>query len=431
MRVTMEDIARMAGVSKATVSRVVNGIEQGVGPETRRRVLQIVKETNYRSYSLPSQNQSKTLGLIIPDIINPFFGELVKAIEGEATEQGYTVLLGNTDFSMEKEERYLSIFLAKRVDGIILVTTAQTAGEHYQRLKKYSVPCVLVDRMLAGAEYTAGIFVDNSYALFMACSLLIQHRNEKIALISGPRNISTSVERIQGYRDALEQYRLPFEERLIKYGDYTFESGYRAIMELEREGTRFTGVLAANDTMALGAIKALKELTYATLLLHPLVFTQSVRFPNRLQLLADYVEQGGALGMMGGYMTFQGIGGKGCYHGSPIEKALPVDFLPYDDRQEHPEGIDLKVDPQRHPALKGLPEEWPYLLGYNKAVAKPGAQVAVEYQGDPILSFYEYGKGRSFAWASDCAPHWMPPAFCEWEYIHLFWKNMIDWVVQR
>ena len=158
MRVTMEDIARMAGVSKATVSRVVNGIEQGVGPETRRRVLQIVKETNYRSYSLPSQNQSKTLGLIIPDIINPFFGELVKAIEGEATEQGYTVLLGNTDFSMEKEERYLSIFLAKRVDGIILVTTAQTAGEHYQRLKKYSVPCVLVDRMLAGAEYTAGIF---------------------------------------------------------------------------------------------------------------------------------------------------------------------------------------------------------------------------------------------------------------------------------
>lgn len=263
MRVTMEDIARMAGVSKATVSRVVNGIEQGVGPETRRRVLQIVKETNYRSYSLPSQNQSKTLGLIILDIINPFFGELVKAIEGEATEQGYTVLLGNTDFSMEKEERYLSIFLAKRVDGIILVTAAQTAGEHYQRLKKYSVPCVLVDRMLAGAEYTAGIFVDNSYALFMACSLLIQHRNEKIALISGPRNISTSVERIQGYRDALEQYRLPFEERLIKYGDYTFESGYRAIMELEREGTRFTGVLAANDTMALGAIKALKELTYA------------------------------------------------------------------------------------------------------------------------------------------------------------------------
>ena len=58
-------------------------------------------------------------------------------------------------------------------------------------------------------------------------------------------------------------------------------------------------------------------------------------------------------------------------------------------------------------------------------------RVAVEYQGDPILSFYEYGKGRSFAWASDCAPHWMPPAFCEWEYIHLFWKNMIDWVVQR
>ena len=176
MRVTMEDIARMAGVSKATVSRVVNGIEQGVGPETRRRVLQIVKETNYRSYSLPSQNQSKTLGLIIPDIINPFFGELVKAIEGEATEQGYTVLLGNTDFSMEKEERYLSIFLAKRVDGIILVTTAQTAGEHYQRLKKYSVPCVLVDRMLASIRRESLWTTPTPFSWRAACSFSIVTR---------------------------------------------------------------------------------------------------------------------------------------------------------------------------------------------------------------------------------------------------------------
>ena len=263
MRVTMEDIARMAGVSKATVSRVVNGIEQGVCPETRKRVLQLVKETNYCAGSLPNQNHSRTLGLVIPDIINPFFGELAKAIEGEAMEQGYVVLLGNTDFSTEKEERYLSIFTAKRVDGIILVTTAQTPGEHYQRLKRYNIPCVLVDRMLRGAEYTAGIFVDNSYALFMACSLLIQHRNERIALISGPKNISTSVERIRGYQDALDQYQLPFDERLIKFGDYTFQSGYHAVMALEREGTRFTGILAANDTMALGAIKALKELGYA------------------------------------------------------------------------------------------------------------------------------------------------------------------------
>ena len=255
MRVTMEDIARMAGVSKATVSRVVNGIEQGVGPETRRRVLQIVKETNYRSYSLPSQNQSKTLGLIIPDIINPFFGELVKAIEGEATEQGYTVLLGNTDFSMEKEERYLSIFLAKRVDGIILVTTAQTAGEHYQRLKKYSVPCVLVDRMLAGAEYTAGIFVDNSYALFMACSLLIQHRNEKIALISGPRNISTSVERIQGYRDALEQYHLRRPEgrhggQQLSPRGMTARRDWRAYNEQDFRGQRPVQVLCGKKAPA-------------------------------------------------------------------------------------------------------------------------------------------------------------------------------------
>lgn len=263
MKVTMEDIARMAGVSKATVSRVVNGVREGVGPETRARILKIIQETNYCTYNIPNQVQmTKTLGLIIPDIINPFFGELAKAVEGYATEQGYTVLFGNTDFSREKESKYLSIFSAKKVDGIILVTTEQVASERHKLLTRYGIPCVLVDRSLTGMEYAAGVFLDNSYALFVACSHLITHGNERIALISGPKEISTSVERVQGYRDALTQYQIPFEQRLIKYGDYTFESGYNAVMELEREGVPFTGILAMNDTMALGAIQALKELTY-------------------------------------------------------------------------------------------------------------------------------------------------------------------------
>lgn len=263
MRVTMEDIARMAGVSKATVSRVVNGVREGVGAETRARILKIIQETNYCTYSVPNQIQmTKTLGLIVPDITNPFFGELAKAVERHATEQGYTVLFGNTDFSKEKESKYLSIFSAKKVDGIILVTTEQVASEHHKLLARYGIPCVLVDRSLTGMEYVSGVFLDNSYALFIACSHLITHGNERIALISGPKEISTSVERVQGYRDALSQYRIPFEQRLIKYGDYTYESGYNAVMEWEREGVRFTGILAMNDTMALGAMQALKELTY-------------------------------------------------------------------------------------------------------------------------------------------------------------------------
>ena len=263
MKVTMEDIARMAGVSKATVSRVVNGVREGVGAETRAKILKIIQETNYCTYNIPHQVQmTKTLGLIIPDIINPFFGELAKAVERYSTEQGYTVLFGNTDFSKEKESKYLSIFSAKKVDGIILVTTEQVASERHKLLARYGIPCVLVDRTLTGMDYVSGIFLDNSYALFVSCSHLITHGNERIALISGPKNISTSVERVQGYRDALTQYQIPFEQRLIKYGDYTFESGYKAVMELEREGVAFTGVLAMNDTMALGAMQALKELTY-------------------------------------------------------------------------------------------------------------------------------------------------------------------------
>lgn len=263
MRVTMDDIARMAGVSKATVSRVVNEIPEGVGPETRARVLKIIEDTNYRAVNFPKQMQrSKTLGLIIPDIGNPFFGELAKAIESYASEQGYTVLFGNTDFSIEKESKYISTFSAKKVDGIILVTTAQKANESHKYLKKYNIPCVLLDRLLSGIEYTAGVFLNNSYALFMACSLLIKHGNKTIVFLSGPKNISTAAERVLGYKDALNQYHIPFEERLVKYGDYTFDSGYQSVMELEREGIQFTGLLASNDTMALGAMQALKELSY-------------------------------------------------------------------------------------------------------------------------------------------------------------------------
>ena len=160
----------------------------------------------------------------------------------------------------------------------------------------------------------------------------------------------------------------------------------------------------------------ISEVGANTFYLHPQTFNNTRRTPNRLALLWEYVKEGGALGMFGGYMSFQGIEGKGKWAGSEIEECLPVNFSYYDDRAEHPEGICLQIDQNAHPILQEFPTQSPPLLGYNVAIAKPEAQVLIQYQGDPMLCLMEYGKGCTFTWSSDCAPHWMPEEFCNWEY---------------
>ncbi|MBU9728253.1 glutamine amidotransferase [Diplocloster modestus] len=162
-------------------------------------------------------------------------------------------------------------------------------------------------------------------------------------------------------------------------------------------------------------------------LLHPDTFQRSIRTPDKLKAIAEYVEQGGAFGMIGGYMTFMGIEGKGRYHGTVIEEILPVTMMQTDDRREHPEGITVTAC--QDPLADGLPSPWPYLLGYNKLSAKDGARVIAQYEGDPILALGTYGNGRTFAWASDCAPHWMPAAFCESDLNKELWRRVLTWAV--
>ncbi len=168
-----------------------------------------------------------------------------------------------------------------------------------------------------------------------------------------------------------------------------------------------------------------------TFLLHPDTFFRSKKTVNRLDLIADYVRQGGTLVMMGGYMTFQGIEAKGKYHGTVIEEILPVDMLACDDREEHPEGAVVRLSEQTHDMVKDFPKEWPAMLGYNKLTAKADAEVVVEFAGDPILALRRVGRGSTVAWASDCAPHWLPEEFCEWEYNKLLWKRVLEWAVQE
>jgi hypothetical protein len=155
----------------------------------------------------------------------------------------------------------LSNLVAKKVDGIILVSCGNKCQREHFMPEKYRIPMVLLDRKLDGSN-CFGVYADNEYVTFRACETLIHNGSKEIAFISGSIGTYTSLERLNGYKDALKQYGIAFNPELIKKGNYTMESGYEAVLELERAGICYSAVIAANDMMALGALKALKELSY-------------------------------------------------------------------------------------------------------------------------------------------------------------------------
>ncbi|RGD95245.1 cytoplasmic protein [Clostridiales bacterium AM23-16LB] len=174
----------------------------------------------------------------------------------------------------------------------------------------------------------------------------------------------------------------------------------------------------------------LSDIGANTLLLPNPTFDTSKKMPNRCNLIRDYVKEGGGLVMVGGYLTFSGVDAKGKWHDTAVQEVLPVEVLTVDDRMEHCEGVK-PVTIAEHEALEGIPTEWPDVLGYNKTIAKPEACVAATVEGDPFIAFGSYGKGRSAVITTDCAPHWAPPEFCEWEYYNKLWQQIVDWTVQK
>jgi uncharacterized membrane protein len=185
-----------------------------------------------------------------------------------------------------------------------------------------------------------------------------------------------------------------------------------------------------SDARALSAYDCvmLSDVGANTLLLHPDTFARSITRPNRLHAIRDYVADGGGLVMIGGYMTFQGIEAKARYSGTAIEEVLPVTISTHDDRAECPQGLAPKVLDPQHPIVAGLGSEWPALLGFNRVVAKDGSAVIVEIGSDPLLVAGAYGAGRAVAFTSDCAPHWAPPAFVDWQGYAPLWQQLASWV---
>ncbi len=182
----------------------------------------------------------------------------------------------------------------------------------------------------------------------------------------------------------------------------------------------------AGELDQFGAI-FLSDIGANSLLLPNATFVRSEPTPNRLTALRAYVERGGGLLMIGGYLTFQGIQAKGNYHGTDVEAVLPVVLQAGDDRREHPEGVTPQVKDSTHPVMKGL-TDWPHFLGYNRASLRPDAQLLASLCGDPFLAVRQAGEGRTAIFASDCGPHWGPPQFLDWQGYQRLWCNLAGWL---
>lgn len=195
------------------------------------------------------------------------------------------------------------------------------------------------------------------------------------------------------------------------------------LADVEFPNTR--AALEAYDVVILSDIGA------NTLLLHPDTWMRGLPTPNRLKLLRDWVREGGGLAMVGGYYSFQGINGGARYHGTPVEEVLPVSILPYDDRVEVPEGAVPEVGLPDHPVLRGVPRDWPAVLGYNEVKLKPGAVLLAHHEDHPILAVGTYGLGRTLAWTTDIGPHWCPEPFVSWSGFKQIWAQAVEWLAGR
>lgn len=262
MKVTISDIARMANVSKATVSRVINNKPEGVGKETRDKVLRIVEEAGFHPSMVARglvTKKTKSIGLIITDIANSFYPLLVRGAEDYANKLGYSLFLCNSDNNPEKEREYIKAFIEKSVDGVILSSSMNETSYHYSILKSKNIPLVVLDRCVEGKQYDASVFFNNVKGAYIAVNYLIDKGHKDIAFISGTKSLVISKNRLKGYRMALEEKNIKVREDIIVEGNYQYESGYKRVVELIDQGKTFTAIFAGNDSMAIGAIKALKS----------------------------------------------------------------------------------------------------------------------------------------------------------------------------
>jgi LacI family transcriptional regulator len=256
---TIRDVAKRAGVAPITASRVTNSPE-AVSAPTRERVREAIEELGYvqnrvaRSLRL---KRTHTLALVVTDITNPFWTTVVRGVEDAAQRAGFSVILCNTDESEAKQQRYLDVLLQKRVDGILLVPAGTSAGLG-DWIRMQSTPMVILDRRVKSARVDV-VYGDSEGGAYQLIRHLVSLGHRRIAVLSGPQDVSTAEDRVAGYRRALAEAGLPVRADWVRYGTFSQESGYEMAQQVLATVPRPTALFAASNFVAIGALRALRE----------------------------------------------------------------------------------------------------------------------------------------------------------------------------
>ncbi len=261
MTVTLKFLSEQSNLSMTTVSLILNGKDVRVSEEKKQKVLALAKKYNYLPNSLAVglvTKKSKTIGLILPDITNSFFAEIAKNLEKSFSKIGYSIILCNTNDKLIEETKYAKLLLAKGVDALIFCPTIESMDkcEYIDDFLSADKAVVAFDRFSADMNCSS-VTCDNYQGSINAVQYLIDNGHTKIGCIAGPDNSPSAKRRIDGYTQALKMANLKFDEQLVMFGDYQFDSGYQAGKKLLQKD--ITAVFVCNDLMAYGFYRAVFE----------------------------------------------------------------------------------------------------------------------------------------------------------------------------
>lgn len=254
----IKEVAKQANVSIATVSRVLSKPET-VAEKTIKRVLEVIEDLNYQPNAAARQlrmAETTTILVVVPDITNTFFSDVLRGIESVALENGYQVLLGDADNNAEREKGYLSILRQKKAAGMILLTAGIEANIVEEIASEY--PVVLACEYLEGINVPT-VSIDNVSGARKATEYLINLGHKRIGFISGPMNSVLGRDRLKGFYQAMAQYSLKVEPDLVQEGNFSYKSGLNMMNKMLAYSHTPTAVFAANDEMAFGAVNAIEQ----------------------------------------------------------------------------------------------------------------------------------------------------------------------------
>lgn len=264
MATTIRDVAKRAGVSIATVSRVINNTDTH-NEETRDKVNEAIKSLNYKpnvsARALQKNTVSKVIAIVVPDLGNPFFTDVIKGVSSVAQSEGYEIFVCDTDEKVDKEVKVLDMLRFQNIAGLIITPESHDEDHNAESLYKMEnagIPIVLVDRDVKFHDFDA-VFLDNFKGAYDAVSALADEGHKRISIIAGPISSKPGKDRFNGYRTALENKNIEYNSELVKFGDFRWKSGYELAGQLLSMEERPTAIFVSNNLMTLGCISAINE----------------------------------------------------------------------------------------------------------------------------------------------------------------------------